>query len=155
MAKTSAGLLMFRRSPAGGIEVLLAKPGGPYWRNKDAGAWTLPKGEYAPPETALDAALREWAEETGFPAAPPFLPLGEVRQKSGKHVTAWAFEGDCRPQDLRCNTFEIEWPPRSGRMRSFPELDEVRWFTLEEARARINPAQAAFLDRLRGQIKLS
>lgn len=145
--KRSAGLLMFRRGPAG-IEVLLAKPGGPFWRNKDLGAWTVPKGEYEPPEEALAAALREWDEETGFPAAPPFLPLGEVAQKSGKRVSAWAFEGDCDPSGLRSNEFEIEWPPRSGRMRRFPEIDEVRWFTLEEARTRMLTAQWPFLDRL-------
>ena len=145
--KTSAGLLMYRRR-AGALEVLLARPGGPWWRGRDAGAWTLPKGEYEPPEEPLAAALREWQEETGLPAGPPFMALGHVTQKSGKRVSAWAFEGDCEPASLRCNTFEMEWPPRSGRRQSFPELAEVRWFTLEEARARINAAQAAFLDRL-------
>lgn len=146
--KKSAGLLMYRRTPQGAIEVLLAHPGGPYWQRKDAGAWTLPKGEYEAPEEPLAAALREWAEETGFPATPPFLPLGEVKQKSGKHIAAWAFEGTCDPAGLKCNTFEIEWPPRSGRMQSFPEIDRVAWFGPEEARARINPAQSAFVDRL-------
>lgn len=145
--KKSAGLLMYRRR-GGGPEVLLARPGGPWWRGKDAGAWTLPKGEYEPPEEPLAAALREWREETGFPAQPPYLPLGEVTQKAGKRVTAWACEGDCDPAALQCNRFEMEWPPRSGRRESFPELAEVRWFTLEEARTRINAAQAAFLDRL-------
>lgn len=139
---------MFRRGQGGALEVLLARPGGPYWRGKDAGAWTVPKGEYEDPEPPLDAALREWGEETGFPAAPPFLPLGEAVQKGGKHVSAWAFEGDCDPQGLRSNTFEIEWPPRSGRRQLFPEIDEVRWFTLEEARGRINAVQAVFLERL-------
>jgi predicted NUDIX family NTP pyrophosphohydrolase len=147
MAKTSAGLLMFRRT-GGSIEVLLARPGGPYWRGKDAGAWTVPKGEYEAPEEPLAAALREWAEETGFPAVPPFIPLGEVRQKSGKRVAAWAFEGDCEPSALVSNEFEIEWPPRSQRMQRFPEIAEVRWFGIDEARAKINAAQAAFLDRL-------
>lgn len=145
--KTSAGLLMYRRR-GGAIEVLLARPGGPWWRGRDVGAWTLPKGEHGPHEEPLAAALREWAEETGFPAHPPFVSLGEVTQKAGKRVSAWAFEGDCDPAALRCNTFEIEWPPRSGRRAAFPELAEVRWFPLEEARARINAAQAAFLDRL-------
>jgi predicted NUDIX family NTP pyrophosphohydrolase len=145
--KTSAGLLMYRRS-GGALEVLLARPGGPWWRGKDAGAWTLPKGEYEPPEEPLAAAMREWREETGFPAHPPFIPLGEVTQKAGKRVMAWAFEGDCDPAALQCNTFEMEWPPRSGRRQSFAELAEVRWFTLDEARTRINEAQAAFLDRL-------
>jgi predicted NUDIX family NTP pyrophosphohydrolase len=138
---------MFRRE-GGGVEVLLAHPGGPFWQRKDAGAWSLPKGEYEDPEEPLAAALREWAEETGFPAQPPFLPLGDVAQKSGKRVTAWAFEGACDPKDLSCNTFEMEWPPKSGRRRSFPEIDRVQWFALDEARVRINPAQAAFLDRL-------
>jgi predicted NUDIX family NTP pyrophosphohydrolase len=148
MAKASAGLLMYRRAADGALQVLLARPGGPYWRGKDAGAWTLPKGEYDAPEEPLAAALREWAEETGFPASPPFTPLGDVVQKAGKRVSAWAFEGDCDPQAMRCNSFEMEWPPRSGRKQSFPELAEVRWFALDEARERINPAQAAFLERL-------
>jgi len=138
---------MFRRE-SGRIEVLLARPGGPWWRGKDAGAWTLPKGEYEPPEEPLDAALREWQEETGFPASPPFIPLGDIVQKAGKRVTAWAFEGDCDPAALRCNTFEMEWPPRSGRTQAFPELAEVRWFGLDAARQLINPAQMAFLERL-------
>jgi predicted NUDIX family NTP pyrophosphohydrolase len=146
--KKSAGLLMFRRVAGGAIEVLLAHPGGPFWQRKDAGAWTLPKSEYEEPEEPLAAALREWNEETGFAAAPPFLSLGEVTQKNGKRVLAWAFEGDCEPQQLKCNTFEIEWPPKSGRRQSFPEIDRVQWFGLAEAREKINPAQAAFLDRL-------
>lgn len=140
---------MFRRDAGGVIEVLLAHPGGPFWQRKDAGAWTLPKGEYEDPEEPLAAALREWAEETGFDAKPPFLPLGEVTQKNGKRVAAWAFEGACDPAALECNTFEIECPPKSGRMQSFPEIDRAQWFTLEQARGKINPAQAAFLDRLR------
>jgi predicted NUDIX family NTP pyrophosphohydrolase len=147
--KKSAGLLMFRRTAGGAIEVLLAKPGGPWWRGKDAGAWTIPKGEYEPPEEAFDAALREWSEETGFPASPPFHPLGDAVQKGGKRVTAWAFEGDCDPSALQCNTFEMEWPPRSGRRQSFSELGEARWFSLDEARGKINTAQVAFLDRVR------
>ena len=138
---------MFRRA-SGKLEVLLARPGGPWWRGKDMGAWTLPKGEYEAPEEPLAAALREWNEETGFPVSPPFLPLGEIVQKAGKHVIAWAFEGDCDPAAMVCNTFEMEWPPRSGRKQSFPELEEVRWFALDEARARINAAQVEFLDRL-------
>lgn len=138
---------MYRRT-GGEIEVLLARPGGPWWRGKDAGAWTLPKGEYETPEEPLQAALREWREETGFPAMPPFLALGEVTQKGGKRVTAWAFQGDCDPAAMVCNTFEMEWPPRSGRRQVFAELAEVRWFSLREARVRINPAQTAFLDRL-------
>lgn len=138
---------MFRRT-GGAIEVFLAHPGGPFWRNRDEGAWTIPKGEYVPPETPLEAALREWQEETGFPAHGPFLELGEVRLKSGKRITAWAFEGDADAQALRCNLFELEWPPRSGRMQSYPELDRAGWFTLEEAAGKIGEAQAAFLHRL-------
>ena len=150
--KRSAGLLMFRRR-AGGIEVLLAKPGGPWWRGKDAGAWTLPKGEYEDPEDALDAARREWGEETGFPATGPFLPLGEIVQKAGKHVQAWAFEGDCDPAAMTSNTFEMEWPPRSGRRQSFPEIEAVRWFGLDAAHVQIIAAQGAFLDRLEAALR--
>jgi predicted NUDIX family NTP pyrophosphohydrolase len=146
--KRSAGLLMYRRNPAGAIEVLLAHPGGPFWQRKDAGAWTLPKGEYEESEEPLAAALREWAEETGFSASPPYLPLGEVKQASGKRITAWAFEGACEPHELKSNTFEIEWPPKSGRKQTFAEIDRAEWFGLAQARARINPAQAAFIDRL-------
>ncbi len=130
------------------VEVLLGHPGGPYWTRKDIGAWTLPKGEYDHTEQPLDAAQREFGEETGFAAAPPFLPLGELRLKSGKRITAWAFEGDADPTQLECNSFEIEWPPRSGQMRSFPEIDRVQWFDLDEARRRLLPGQAGFIDRL-------
>ena len=145
--KKSAGLLLFRRRPSG-VQVFLAHPGGPFWRNRDEGAWTIPKGEYHEPEEPLAAALREWNEETGFDAQPPFLPLGEAQLRSGKRIQAWAFEGDCDPAALTCNTFEVEWPPRSGRMQAFPELDRAAWFELPEARLRIHPAQAVFLDRL-------
>lgn len=146
--KKSAGLLMVRRGAEGALQVLLAHPGGPYWRGKDEGAWTLPKGEYEPPEDALAAARREFTEETGFDSAPPFLPLGEVVQKSGKRTVAWAFAGDCDPAQLRCNTFEVEWPPRSGRKQSFPEVDRIEWFSLDEARRKIIAAQQPLLDRL-------
>jgi predicted NUDIX family NTP pyrophosphohydrolase len=146
--KKSAGLLMYRRGSAGAVEVLLAHPGGPFWRGKDEGAWTIPKGEYEPPEEPLAAARREFMEETGFEAAPPFVPLGEVVQKGGKRISAWAFAGDCDPAQLRCNTFEIEWPPRSGRRQSYPEVDRIEWFELGEARRRIIPAQRTLLDRL-------
>lgn len=145
--KCSAGLLMFRRR-AGALEVLLAHPGGPFWQHKDQGAWTIPKGEFAEPELALDAAQREFAEETGFAVNPPLLPLGDVVQKSGKRITAWAFEGECDPAQLRCNEFELEWPPRSGRRQSHPEIDRVGWFGVAEARRKLLPAQCAFLDRL-------
>lgn len=145
---------MYRRDPRGSIEVLLAHPGGPFWQRKDAGAWSLPKGEYEDGEQPLDAALREWAEETGFGASPPFLPLGDVTQKNSKRVVAWAFEGTCDPQQLQSNTFEIEWPPRSGRRQSFPEIDRVQWFDLAQAHERINAAQAAFLERLANVLRL-
>ena len=145
--KRSAGLLMFRR-PGGDLEVLLAHPGRPFWQHRDEGAWTIPKGEFADPEFALDAAQREFAEETGFAVTPPLLPLGDVVQKSGKRLSAWAFEGECAPAQLRCNEFELEWPPRSGQRQRHPEIDRVAWFALPEARRRILPAQRAWLDRL-------
>ena len=149
--KKSAGLLMYRIRPAG-LQVLLAHPGGPYWRGRDAGAWTLPKGEYQDPEEPLSAALREWDEETGYGAGPPFHPLGDVTLKSGKRISAWGFAGDCEPADLRCDLFEMEWPPHSGRLQHFPELDRVEWFDLDEARRRIHEAQAPFLDRLESAV---
>lgn len=138
---------MFRRGN-GAPEVLLAHPGGPFWARRDESAWTLPKGEIAPGEDALDAARREFLEETGFASLPPFLPLGELRQKSGKRISAWAFEGDADPAALSSNLFELEWPPRSGRLQSFPEVDRVQWFGLDEARRRLIAGQAPFLDRL-------
>jgi predicted NUDIX family NTP pyrophosphohydrolase len=146
--KKSAGLLMYRRTEGGSLEVLLAHPGGPFWRGKDEGAWTIPKGEYDVNEAPQAAAIREFGEETGFAVSPPLLPLGEIVQKSGKRITAWAFAGDCDPAQLHSNTVEIEWPPRSGRMRSFPEIDRVEWFSLDAARRKINPAQCALLERL-------
>jgi predicted NUDIX family NTP pyrophosphohydrolase len=151
---TSAGLLMYRRTPDGVLQVLLAHPGGPFWRNKDDGAWTLPKGEYEAPEEALAAARREFAEETGFDAPGPYLPLGEVKQKSGKRVAAWAFRGDCDPAALRCNSFEVEWPPKSGKRQSFPEIERAAWFALDEARAKILPAQRELLDRLEAVLRV-
>ncbi|MDE2605845.1 MAG: NUDIX domain-containing protein [Burkholderiales bacterium] len=143
---------MYRRTPAG-LEVLLAHPGGPFWVRRDAGAWTLPKGGIGPGEEALAAALREFREETGFASAPPFLPLGELRQRSGKRIVAWAFEGDADPARLASNPFELEWPPRSGRRRTFPEVDRVQWFGLSEARGRLVPGQAPFIDALERQLR--
>ncbi|MEJ5990081.1 NUDIX domain-containing protein [Ramlibacter sp. PS3R-8] len=143
----SAGLLMFRRRGAT-VEVLLAHPGGPFWSRRDAASWTLPKGEIDEGEDPLAAARREFEEETGFASVPPFLPLGELKQKSGKRITAWAFEGDADPQRLVSNPFEMEWPPRSGRTQSFPEIDRVAWFGPAEARARLLPGQAPFIDAL-------
>lgn len=144
----SAGLLLFRRAP-GGLEVLLGHMGGPFFAKKDAGAWTVVKGEHDPDEPAWEAARREFREELGL--APPdgeAVPLGEVRQSGGKTVTAWAVEADLDPDAVTPGTFVMEWPPRSGRMREFPELDRVAWFALDEARAVIVRAQTAFLDRL-------
>jgi predicted NUDIX family NTP pyrophosphohydrolase len=147
MAKKSAGLLMFRRSPDG-TQVLLVHPGGPFWVNKDLGAWTVPKGEYDDSEDALEAAKREFAEETGFPVSGPFLPLGSLKQRSGKTVSVWAFESDCDPAVLVSNTFEMEWPPKSGRKASFAEVDRAAWFSLGEARERLAKGQVGFLDAL-------
>ena len=139
---------MYRRAAGGAPQVLLAHPGGPFWSGKDDGAWTLPKGEYQAPEEPLDAARREFTEETGIEPHPPFIALGEVVQKSGKRILAWAFAGECDPAELRCNTFEIEWPPRSGKRQSYPEIDRIAWFELDEARRKINAAQAQLLARL-------
>lgn len=150
--KESAGLLLYRLR-AGRIEVLLAHPGGPLWQRKDAGAWTIPKGELSHDEDALACARREFEEETGFLAQGPFIPLGSVRQKSGKVVHAWAFEGDCDPKQLRSNTFEMEWPPRSGKVQSFPEVDRAEFFDIESAREKLNPAQIDFLERLLEAVK--
>lgn len=146
--KKSAGLLMYRHTADGGLQVLLAHPGGPLWRGRDEGAWTIPKGGYEPPEEALAAARREFGEETGFHITPPFLPLGHVVLKSGKRITAWAFAGDCDPALLHSNDFEMEWPPRSGRRQQFPEVDRVAWFDAAAARRKLNPAQAGLVERL-------
>jgi predicted NUDIX family NTP pyrophosphohydrolase len=146
--RRSAGLLLHRRSPRG-TEVLLGHMGGPFHARRDAGAWTIPKGEYGPAESAWDAARREFEEELGLP--PPdggAVPLGEVRQAGGKTVTAWAVEADLDPATVVPGTFRMEWPPRSGRIGEFPELDRVAWFTPDRAREVIVTAQAAFLDRL-------
>lgn len=139
---------MYRRGRAGEVEVLLAHPGGPFWRRWDDGSWTVPKGEYLDPEEALAAGQREFHEETGFEVTPPLLPLGDIKQKSGKRISAWAFEGDCTPALLRSNVFEMEWPPRSGRRQTYPEIDRVQWFSLVDARRKLLPAQCELLDRL-------
>lgn len=145
----SAGLLLYRVDPDG-IRVLLAHMGGPFWAAKDERAWTIPKGEFAPDEDALAAAQREFAEELGTPppADVPYLELGEVRQSGGKLVTAWAVEGDLDPATVVSNTVELEWPPRSGRRQSFPEIDRADWFDLDTARRKLISAQAVFVDRL-------
>lgn len=144
--KVTAGLLLYRRREQ--LEVFLVHPGGPFWLKKDAGAWSLPKGELAEGEDALDAAKREFAEETGFPIDGDFLPLDSVKQSGGKVVHAWAVEADCDPSQLCSNLFSMEWPPKSGRTQEFPEVDRGEWFTIEEARKRILPAQNKFLDQL-------
>ena len=138
---------MVRRT-GGGIELLLAHPGGPFFRNRDDGAWTIPKGLVNPGEDLLAAACREFEEETGVPVRDAtFAPLGSVRQKAGKLVHAWAFAGDCDPALLRSNTFEIEWPRHSGRLQVFPEIDRAAFFDPDTARRKILPAQAPFIDR--------
>lgn len=147
MAKTSAGLLVYRRRD-GALEVLLVHPGGPFWAHRDLGAWSIPKGEIGVAEQPLDAAQREFQEETGFTVAGEFLQLPAIRQPGGKVVLAWAVEGDCDPAQLRSNTFPLEWPPRSGRMQEFPEIDRAAWFAMDEARRRILPGQAGFLEQL-------
>ncbi len=148
MATQSAGILLYRTPPA--HEVLLVHPGGPFWAKKDAGAWSIPKGEYDEGDDPRACALREFEEELGtaLPEDTELVELGTVRQKSGKVITAFAAEGDLDPETITSNTFEIEWPPRSGRMQAFPEVDRAAWFSLAEAREKLNPAQAEFLVRL-------
>jgi predicted NUDIX family NTP pyrophosphohydrolase len=167
MPKRSAGILMYR---GGGdaLELLLVHPGGPFWANKDLGAWSIPKGEYEAGEDPLAVAKREFQEELGV--SPPqrssspegdsaqrvvYRELGEIVQPSRKIVTAWAVEGEFDPAALKSNSFEMEWPPKSGRMQSFPEVDRAAWFALDEARAKILPGQAGFIDRLLTVIRAS
>jgi len=148
VAARSAGLLLYRMA-GGALEVLLVHPGGPFWAKKDLGAWSIPKGEYGDGEDPRACALREFEEELGSPApGEALLELGEVTQRNRKVVTAWALEGDLDAGAIHSNTFELEWPPRSGRMQAFPEVDRAAWFSVADARERVNPAQAAFLDRL-------
>ena len=144
MARQSAGILLFRRV-SGRFEVLLVHPGGPYWTNKDEGAWSIPKGEVGEDEDPLEAAVREFGEELGVPVDGSFVALTPVRQRGGKRVLAWAVEGDLDCSQIRSNTFEMEWPSKSDRMRSFPEVDRAAWFDLETASRKINPAQAPLL----------
>lgn len=151
MARTSAGLLLHRRDERGHLEVLLVHPGGPFWAKKDDGAWSIPKGEHGPDDDPHETALREFAEELGHApdgSAADDLDLGEIRQAGGKLVRCFARAGDLDPSTIRSNTFEVEWPPRSGRVQEFPEVDRAAWFDLAQARAKINPAQAELLDRL-------
>ena len=147
-ARRSAGILLYRDG-GHGLEVLLVHPGGPFWARRDAGAWSIPKGEYGDDEDPRSCALREFAEETGTVLPPgELVELGSVTQKSGKVVSAWATEGDLDVDAVRSNTFTIEWPPRSGQSATFPEIDRAGWFGLEAAREKVVPAQADFLDRL-------
>ena len=147
MAAKSAGILLYKRE-GGTLKVLLVHPGGPFWARKDAGAWSIPKGEYVEGEDPEAAARREFEEELGIALEADLQPLGETVQPSRKRVIAFAAEGDLDVAAIRSNTFEIEWPPRSGRKKSFPEVDRAGWFTLEEAREKILSGQRAFLDRL-------
>jgi predicted NUDIX family NTP pyrophosphohydrolase len=147
----SAGLLLYRRT-AGGLEVFLAHPGGPFWAKRDAGAWTIPKGVLNPGEEPLAAACREFEEETGLAPTGPFLPLGSVKQKAGKRVHAWAWEGDADPTAVRSNLMTTEWPRGSGRKLTFPEVDRCAWFDPQTARGKINPAQAEFIAELERQL---
>jgi predicted NUDIX family NTP pyrophosphohydrolase len=158
--RRSAGIVLYRRAAAasasadGGLEVLLVHPGGPAWAKRDVGAWSIPKGEYEPGDDPLDAARREFEEEIG--SAPPggeAEDLGEVRQKSGKIVHAWALEGDLDVSTVQSNTFELEWPPRSGKVIEIPEVDRAEWFGLVQAREKMNPAQAELLDRLAESVR--
>jgi predicted NUDIX family NTP pyrophosphohydrolase len=156
MPKLSAGLLLFRRRGEGAApEVLLGHMGGPFWAGKDAGAWSIPKGLPLPGEDLLAAARREVREETGLEPPGPFLPLRPIRQAGGKEVRAWAADTDCDPATLRSNHFRVEWPPRSGRWQSFPELDRIAWLTLPEARDKIVRGQAALLDQLEDAIAVA
>ena len=151
MPKRSAGLIMYRRTKDQ-LEVFLVHPGGPLWARKDRGAWTLPKGEYEADENPLLAAQREFYEETGFTPSGSFIELGSVRQKSGKVVIAWAFEGDCDPATLVSNTCTLEWPPRSGKRIETPEIDRGQWYGLTEAHNYIREEQRQFLDTLVDQL---
>ena len=152
MPKRSAGLIMYRKSAT--LEVFLVHPGGPFWAKKDKHAWSIPKGEYGDEEQPLQAAQREFYEETGVTAHAPFLELGTIRQGGGKVVAAWAFEGDCDPADLTSNQCQIEWPPRSGRMQTFPEVDRGGWFSLPLAREHLLQGQLPLLDALWSALRL-
>jgi predicted NUDIX family NTP pyrophosphohydrolase len=149
MSKISAGLLMFRLRE-GHLQVLLAHPGGPFFKTKDAGAWSIPKGEIGANEDLLSAAIREFQEETGVMPSGAFIPLTPVTQKGGKTVHAWAFEGDCDPGAVVSNTLKTEWPPKSGIEMEFPEIDRADFFDLATAKRKINAAQAALIDELEG-----
>jgi predicted NUDIX family NTP pyrophosphohydrolase len=152
MPKQSAGLLMYRLRESQ-MEVFLVHPGGPFWAKKDLGAWSIPKGEYAAGEDPLDAARREFAEETGFEPSGDFIPLGIIRQAGGKLVSAWAIQGNCDPAQIRSNLCPIEWPPRSGRKIEIPEVDRAAWFSIDEARERMLKSQAPVIDLLLSRLE--
>jgi predicted NUDIX family NTP pyrophosphohydrolase len=153
MPKLSAGILLFRRSPH--IELFLVHPGGPFWARKDDGAWSLPKGEYSEGEDALQAAKREFQEETGMSVDGDFLPLGELRQPSGKLITAWTLEKDVDPTLVKSNLFSTEWPPKSGKTQEFPEVDRAAWFPIPQARTKLLKGQVAFINRLAQKLGLT
>jgi predicted NUDIX family NTP pyrophosphohydrolase len=153
MSKKSAGIPLYRRTPRG-LEVLLVHPGGPVWAKKDAAAWSIPKGEYKDDEDPLTAAKREFTEETSITLEGTFTPLDPVKQASGKVVHAWAVEGDCDATTIVSNTFTMEWPPKSGRQTEFPEVDRAEWFSLAEAREKLNKRQVALLDQLTALVSL-
>jgi predicted NUDIX family NTP pyrophosphohydrolase len=153
MAKISAGLLMYRVRD-GELEFLLAHPGGSFWKHKDAGAWTIPKGEIREDEEFLAAACREFQEETGVKPEGTFIALTPIKQRSGKIVHAWAFEGDCDPSKVKSNTFELEWPPKSGRFETCPEIDRAGFFKLAPAKKKIMPAQFPLLEELEKKLHL-
>jgi predicted NUDIX family NTP pyrophosphohydrolase len=153
MIRQSAGILVYRISADGALEVFLAHPGGPYWFRKDEGAWTIPKGEFEADEEPLSAATREFEEETGFEAVGPFIELGTITQRGGKIVYAWAVEGDFDPSRIKSNTFSIEWPSGSGRQKDFPEIDKAGWFSIDEARIKMKPEQFELVERLHRRIE--
>jgi predicted NUDIX family NTP pyrophosphohydrolase len=148
MARNSAGILMYRRRQ-GIVEVLLAHMGGPFWAKKDLGAWSIPKGEFEPDEAPLDAAKREFEEETSLSVTGEFIPLTPIKQSGGKIVHIWAVESDCDPSAIKSNTFMIEWPPRSGRQQAFPEIDRAEWFSLDDAKEKVTKGQRGFIEELR------
>ena len=154
MSKKSAGILLYRFKKKN-LEIFLAHPGGPFWKNKDAGAWSIPKGEFDDNEEPLDAAIREMKEETGLTLKGNFIELTPVKQKSGKLVYAWALEHNIDPSEIKSNEFEMEWPPKSGKKKSFPEIDKAEWFDLTMAKDKILGAQWPLVEQLRKKLNLS
>jgi predicted NUDIX family NTP pyrophosphohydrolase len=152
MNNKSAGILAFRKN-AKGIEIFLMHPGGPFWKNKDVGAWSIPKGEIDETESEIDAAKREFEEETGIKIKGELIALQPIRQKNGKLVTAWALDQDIDAAGITCNLFEMEWPPKSGKYQQFPEMDRAEWFSVTTAKEKIIPAQAALIDQLEEILK--